>query len=79
MPEGIRYTQNHTEELKNGPVLLALNFAKELKLAIDAIDTGADSFFLQEDSNGVDHPVYYFSKKFSKHHVYHGKAKLNVF
>ena len=32
--------------LKNEPVLLAPNFAKEFKLAIDASDTGAGSFFL---------------------------------
>ena len=53
--------------LKNEPVLLAPNFAKELKLAVDASDIGAGSVLMQEDSNGVDHPVSYFSKKFNKH------------
>ena len=53
--------------LKTEQVLLAPNFAKEFKLAIDASDTGAGSVLLQEDSNGVDHLVCYFSKKFSKH------------
>ena len=53
--------------LKNEPVLLAPNFAKEFKLAVDASDTGAGSVLMQEDSNGVDHPVRYFSKKFNKH------------
>ena len=53
--------------LKNEPVLLAPNFAKEFKLAVDASDTGAGSVLMQEDSNGVDHPVSYFSKKFNKH------------
>ena len=37
------------------------------KLAVDASDTGADSVLMQEDGNGVDHPVSYFSKKFNKH------------
>ena len=49
--------------LKNEPVLLAPNFASEFKLAVDSIDTGAGSVLMQEDGNGVDHPVSYFSKK----------------
>ena len=53
--------------LKNKPVLLAPNFAKEFKLAVDASDTGAGSVLVQEDGNGADHPVSYFSKKFHKH------------
>ena len=53
--------------LKNEPVLLAPNFAKEFKLAVDASDTGAGSVLRQENGNGVDHPVSYFSKKFNKH------------
>ena len=53
--------------LKNEPVLLAPNFAKEFKLAVGAIDTGAGTVLMQEDGNGIDHPVSYFSKKFSKH------------
>ena len=52
--------------LKNEPVLLAQNFAKELKLAVDASDTGAGTLLMQEGNNGVDHPVSYFSKKFNK-------------
>ena len=52
--------------LKNEPVLLAPNFAKEFKLAVDVSDTGAGSVLMQEDGNGVDHPVSYFSKKFNK-------------
>ena len=53
--------------LKNEPVLLAPNFAKEFKLAVEASDTGAGSVLMQEDGNGVDHPVSYFSIKFNKH------------
>ena len=40
---------------------------KEFKLAVDASDVGAGGVLLQEDDNGVDHPICYFSKKFSKH------------
>ena len=53
--------------LKNEPVLLASNFAKEFKLAVDASDTGAGSVLMEEDGNGVDHPVNYFSKMLNKH------------
>ena len=53
--------------LKSAPVLLAPSFDKEFKLAVDASDVGAGSVLLQEDDNGVDHPVCYFSKKFNKH------------
>ena len=48
--------------LKSAPVLLAPNFDKEFKLAVDASDVGAGSVLLQEDDNGVDHPVCYYSK-----------------
>ena len=46
--------------LRGEPVLLAPNFNK------DTSDIGAGGVLLQEDDNGVDHPVCYFSKKFSK-------------
>ena len=49
-------------ELKNEPVLLAPNIAKEFKQAVGASCIGAGSAVLQEDSNGGDHPVCYFSK-----------------
>ena len=44
------------------PVLSAPNFNCVFKLAVDASDVGAGSVLLQEDENGVDHPVCYFSK-----------------
>ena len=53
--------------LRSEPVLLAPNFNKEFKLAVDASDIGAGGVLLQEDSNSVDHPVCYFSKTFNKH------------
>ena len=53
--------------LKSAQVLLAPSFDKDFKLAVDASDVGAGSVLLQEDDNGVDHPVCYFSKKFNKH------------
>ena len=53
--------------LKNEPVLLAPNFKKEFKLAVDASDTDAGRVLMKEDGNGVDYPVSYFSKKSNKH------------
>ena len=52
--------------LKSAPVLLALDFDKCFKLAVDASDVGIGAVLLQEDNNGIDHPVCYFSKKFRK-------------
>ena len=51
--------------LKNEPVLSS-KFCKEFKLAVDASDTGAGSVLMQEDGNGVDHLVSYFSKKLKR-------------
>ena len=51
--------------LRSEPVLLAPNFIKEFKLAVDASDVGAGGVLLQEDDNGVDHPFCYFSKTFN--------------
>ena len=53
--------------LKSAPVLLAPDFDKCFKLAVDASDVGICAVLLQEDHNGIDHPVCYFSKKFNKH------------
>ena len=52
--------------LKSAPVLLAPDFDKCFKLAVDASDVGIGAVLLQEDNNG-DHPVCYLSKKFNKH------------
>ena len=48
------------------PVLSAPDFTKEFKLAVDASGIVAEAVLLQEDSSGIDHPVCYYSKKFTK-------------
>ena len=53
--------------LQNSPVLAAPNFGKQFKLAVDASDVGVGAVLLQEDVDGIDHPICYFSKKFNKH------------
>ena len=57
------------EELKaisnSALVLSAPNFYHQFKLAFDAGDVAAGAVLLQEDKDGVDHPICYFSKKFN--------------
>ena len=52
--------------LMNQPVLAAPDFTKNFKLAVDASDIGAGAVLLQEDLHGIDHPICYYNKKFSK-------------
>ena len=49
------------------PVLVAPNFSAPFKLFVDACDIGVGGVLLQEDLQGIDHPVCYFSKKFDAH------------
>ena len=44
------------------PILLATNFDNPFNLAVDVGDVEASAVLLQEDSDGVDHPVRYFYK-----------------
>ena len=52
--------------LCSSPVLSAPNFDKGFKLEVDASAVGAGAVLLQEDDSGLDHPICYFSRKFSK-------------
>ncbi|KAI2644688.1 Retrovirus-related Pol polyprotein from transposon 17.6 [Labeo rohita] len=52
--------------LCHAPVLSAPNFKTPFRLQVDASATGAGAVLLQEDESHVEHPVSYFSKKFSK-------------
>ena len=53
--------------LSHYPVLQAPNFQKAFKLSVDASDVGAGAVLQQDDEHGIDHPVCYFSKKFTKY------------
>ena len=67
-----------SEETENGfnktkailisePVLIAPDFQKQFKFAIDASDIGCGGVLMQVGEDGINHPVSYFSKKFDKH------------
>ena len=49
------------------PVMLVLNFQKQFMLMVDASGVGAGAVLMQFDSNGIEHPVCYFSHKFNQH------------
>jgi phospholipid-translocating ATPase len=53
--------------LQSAPVLSAPDFSRPFKLAVDASDIAAGAILLQEDNDGIDHPVAYFSRKFNHH------------
>ena len=42
-------------------------YEKHFKLIIDSSDVGTGSVLVQEASDGLDHPVSYFSKKFLRY------------
>ena len=52
--------------LQSTPVLAAPDFNSPFKMAIDASDVAAGAVLLQDDKEGVDHPVCYFSREFNK-------------
>ena len=53
--------------LQKSPVLKSADYEKPFKLIIDSSDVGTGSVLVQEASDGLDHPVSYFSKKFLKY------------
>ena len=48
-------------------VLVIVSGLMRVKLIIDSSDVGTGSVLVQEASDGLDHPVSYFSKKFLKY------------
>jgi len=52
--------------LYSDPILAAPDFGKQFKLAVDASDVGAGSVLQQEDGQGIDEPVCFFSAEHQK-------------
>uniref|UniRef100_A0A1A8I1B8 Gypsy retrotransposon integrase-like protein 1 n=1 Tax=Nothobranchius kuhntae TaxID=321403 RepID=A0A1A8I1B8_NOTKU len=48
------------------PILAAPDLSRPFKIEVDASDAGAGAVLLQQDANGLDHPVSYFSRKFNQ-------------
>ena len=46
--------------------MTSLDFKSPFQLAVDASDVATGAVLLQEDDEGVEHPVCYFSKKSQK-------------
>ena len=55
------------DNIKSLLCLVAPDFCKLFILNVDVSDTGVGAILLQADDEGIEHPVCYFSKKFSKH------------
>ncbi len=53
--------------LCSAPVLSAPDYLRGFKIEVDASASGAGAVLLQDDDDGVEHPVAYFSKKFLSH------------
>ena len=50
--------------LLSSPVLIEPDFDKQFKLYVDASNVGAGAVLQQEDDQGIDHLISYFSRKF---------------
>ncbi|XP_068229690.1 uncharacterized protein [Palaemon carinicauda] len=53
--------------LSTYPILISPDFQKGFKLMVDASDLGVGAVLLQDDSEGIEHPVSYFSRKLNEH------------
>ncbi len=51
--------------LRSAPILAAPNFNCPFQLEMDASASGAGAVLLHEDERGINHPICYFSRKFS--------------
>ena len=50
--------------LQKSSVLKSPDYEKPIKLIIDSSDVGTGAVLVQEASDGLDHPISYFLKKF---------------
>lgn len=65
--------------LSTAPVLSAPDFKRPFKLAVDASDVGAGAVLLQDDDDGVEDPLCYFSKKFDVHQQHYSTIEKECF
>ena len=62
--------------LMSAPILIMPDFGKPFILTINASNFDAGALMLQEDAKGIDHPIGYFSHKFSVSQRLEKKRKL---
>ena len=58
------------------PMLKAPDFSKHFQLAVDAGAIRMGAVLMQVDDNGIDHPVFFYSKKLDKHQQNYSAVKL---
>lgn len=61
------------------PVLSAPDFSKPFKLEIDASAVGSGAVLLQEDQQGITHPVGYFSRKLNTQQLKYSTIEKRTF
>lgn len=57
--------------LCHAPVPTAPDFERPFQLEVDASAVGAGAVLLQDDSDGVEHPLIFFSQKFNSHQLHY--------
>ena len=63
---------------KNPLFLKSPDYKKPFKLIIESSDVGTCSVLAQEPSDGLDHPVSYFSKKFLKYEMNYSVVEKEI-
>ena len=53
--------------LTNAPLLVPPDYSREFRLYVDSCDDGAGAVLMQEDQDGIEHPICYYSKKYVKY------------
>lgn len=64
--------------LCNAPVLIAPDCTQNFKPEVDASAVGTEAVLLQEDVNGIDHPVSYYRCKFNKHQLHYSTIEKDA-
>lgn len=55
--------------LCHSPILRSPAVSRPFKLEVDTSPAGAQAVLIQEDSEGIDYPICYFSRKFNIHQL----------
>ena len=61
------------------PVLKAPDFSKPFQLAVDASAIAMEAVLMQVDDDGIDHPVFFYSKTLDKHQQNYSVVEKGAF